>query len=227
MRDLLAHRASLILGEFGAGKTEVTIALALQLAEQGLPVTIVDLDIVTPYFRSRDARQRLDGAGVEVIAPGGDLAVSELPAIPPAMGAAIRQGIEGARTVLVDLGGSVPGARALSHLLSQLDTTRLQGILVLNRNRPEGQTEGARRLLRDLAANGIPVTHMLSNTHLCAATTLDEWRPGLEWARAFAREQRLPLIAAGIPSGLLDRVGAEEGVPLIPVTHVLRFPWEV
>jgi hypothetical protein len=226
--DCLRHRAALILGEFGAGKTEVTIALALRLAAAGEECAVVDLDIVTPYFRSRDARERLGGAGVSIVAPGGELAISELPAISPEMGTAIRQGCEGERTVLVDVGGSLPGAHALAHLLPQLPREGLLGVLVLNRNRPEGQADGVGRMLAGLAAMGVPVTHLLSNTHLCGATSLDGWSRGLEWARAFAADVAIPLLCAGVPEALLGEAEAvAHGVPLLPIGRALRFPWEV
>jgi hypothetical protein len=224
----LRRRAALVLGEFGAGKTEVTIALALRLAAEGEQCAIVDLDIVTPYFRSRDARDKLGAAGVSIVAPGGEFAITELPAIAPEMGTAIRQGCEGERTVLVDVGGSLPGAHALAHLLPQLPRDGLLGLLVLNRNRPEGQADGVRRMLAGLDAMGVPVTHLVSNTHLCGATSLDGWSRGLAWARSLAADLAIPLLCAGVPETLVASAeAAADGVPLLPVARALRFPWEV
>jgi hypothetical protein len=226
--DSLRRRAALVLGEFGAGKTEVTIALALRLAAGGEECAVVDLDIVTPYFRSRDARDRLGDAGVAIVAPGGEFAITELPAIAPEMGTAIRQGCEGQRTVLVDVGGSLPGAHALAHLLPRLPRDGLLGLLVLNRNRPEGQADGVHRMLEGLRAMGVPVTHLVSNTHLCGATSLDGWSRGLDWARAFSADLGIPLLCAGVPDTLLaDAEAGAHGVPLLPIGRALRFPWEV
>jgi hypothetical protein len=224
----LLRRSSLVLGEFGTGKTEVTIALGRRIAATGERVAIVDLDIVTPYFRSRDIREVLAGEGIEVIAPAGNLAVTELPAIPPAMGSVMGQGSRGSRTVLVDVGGGVEGAHAVKHLLPQLEASGLNGLLILNRHRPAGNAAGLGRFVSGLRAKGIPVTHALSNTHLCTDSTFADWIAGVEWAREMASELGLPLIGAAVATPIeAEAEAAEVGLPLLPIPKALRFPWEV
>ncbi len=67
---MLHRRVTVFVGHFGSGKTEIALNGALDLAATGEPVTLVDLDVVKPYFRSRAARNLLEQAGVELVAPG-------------------------------------------------------------------------------------------------------------------------------------------------------------
>ena len=49
-----------ILGNFGSGKTEISINLALDGAEKGRTV-LVDMDIINPYFKSSSKEELLTG----------------------------------------------------------------------------------------------------------------------------------------------------------------------
>ncbi|HUW94426.1 MAG TPA: hypothetical protein VMW58_01450, partial [Anaerolineae bacterium] len=62
-------RISIFSGRFGTGKTEVSVNYALALTELAESVTLTDMDVVTPYFRSRDMTERLEPRGVTVVAP--------------------------------------------------------------------------------------------------------------------------------------------------------------
>ena len=64
------RRVMVVTGHYGSGKTEFCVSLALRLAETGFApyqrLALVDLDIANPYFRSRERRETLEGAGVKV-----------------------------------------------------------------------------------------------------------------------------------------------------------------
>ena len=65
--QITLHRLLIITGHYGTGKTEFSVNLALDLAEAGEKVRLADLDIVNPYFRSRERKRELTAAGVQVI----------------------------------------------------------------------------------------------------------------------------------------------------------------
>ena len=69
--NLPKARILVLVGNYGSGKTEISLNLALKLARRGEKVTLVDLDIVNPYFRSRERRDLLESAGIRLISSWG------------------------------------------------------------------------------------------------------------------------------------------------------------
>ena len=61
------HRITLFAGHYGSGKTNIAINYAEALASSGKAVTVADLDIVNPYFRSADSRDRLAAQGISLL----------------------------------------------------------------------------------------------------------------------------------------------------------------
>ena len=102
---------TMLLGHFGSGKTEVAIAYALKLAGEGRHPLLLDLDIITPYFRSRDPAQRLADLGVEVIAPSPEWSAADLPLISGQTLMHLRA--QGDRAAVLDVGGD-EGARVIA-----------------------------------------------------------------------------------------------------------------
>ena len=80
---MFESRVTVLVGHFGSGKTEIALSSAMELAGQGVPVTMADLDVVKPYFRTRSARALLAEAGVELLAPEGENIHADLPIIVP------------------------------------------------------------------------------------------------------------------------------------------------
>ena len=96
-------RINIFAGGYGSGKTEVAVNYTAYLAKSGiLPLSIVDLDIVNPYFRSREAAKPLTDLGVNVIIPTGEHCSADLPIVIPQVKGAIESG-EG--SLIIDLGG--------------------------------------------------------------------------------------------------------------------------
>ena len=104
------RRVTLLVGHFGSGKTEIALNSAMDLASRGTPVTMADLDVVKPYFRTRSARALLHEAGIELLAPEGDNIHADLPIIVPQIRSHLRQS---SRRLIIDVGGDDVGARVL------------------------------------------------------------------------------------------------------------------
>ncbi|HPS79028.1 MAG TPA: hypothetical protein PLS53_12795, partial [Thermoanaerobaculaceae bacterium] len=81
--DLLKAPVTVLVGHFGAGKTEIAINLAVAFKQRGEAVSLADLDLVKPYFRSRLARHELGLMGVGVVVPDGDMVYADLPILVP------------------------------------------------------------------------------------------------------------------------------------------------
>lgn len=160
-----------VAGHYGSGKTEFAVSLALREAARGRRVALIDLDVVNPYFRSREAATPLEAAGVWVISSSlGHVATVEIPAIAPEVRAPIA---DPARDVIVDLGGDDVGARVVVQIRADLRRRGYELLLVVNAHRPETRdAAGVRRHLERIeAATGLTASGLVSATHLLRETT--------------------------------------------------------
>jgi len=191
---------TIVVGHYGVGKTNVVLNLALDLRCAGHAVTVVDLDIVNPYFRSSDYTALLEDAGVVVIAPTFANTTLDTPTLSPAIaGAFERDGY-----VLIDAGGDDVGATALGRY-RHLVTARPHAMLyVVNANRNLTQTpEEALEVLREIeAVCGIGATALVNNTHLGVETTCDTVARGLAFGQECAEQAGLPLAFVTVPRHL-------------------------
>ena len=106
---LQLNKLTIIYGHYGCGKTNLSINLALDLARQGKRVTLVDLDIVNPYFRSSDYTPMLQEKGIKVVAPQFAGTNLDLPSLSAEIYAAFDTS---SGYVIVDVGGDDAGAYA-------------------------------------------------------------------------------------------------------------------
>ena len=106
-------RITVFSGHYGSGKTNVALSVALGLARSGQSVTVADLDIVNPYFRTKDSARELEKAGIELICSDYANTNVDIPALPQSMYAITD---DRSRKVVVDLGGDDRGALALGRL---------------------------------------------------------------------------------------------------------------
>ena len=153
-------RVTVFVGHFGSGKTEIALNGALEIAATGVPVTLADLDVVKPYFRSRSARAILDEAGIELLAPTGENVHADLPIIVPQIRSHLRQNT---RRLIMDVGGDDVGARVLGSLSDVVPRDDTDCLLVLNFRRPSTpDPERALAMVREIEAVGqLPVTGLI------------------------------------------------------------------
>lgn len=216
------HRLTIVTGHYGAGKTELSVNLALALAAEGERVSLADLDIVNPYFRSRERRALLEEAGVRLIATPQALADADVPALPAELLSILDS--RDARGVL-DVGGDPSGARVLARYRARLLREDCQVLYVVNANRPEVRTaERTVECLRGIeAVTGLACTGLVNNTHLCGETTPEEVRKGAALAAEVSRLTGIPVVCHAAEKRLADRLG---GLPLFPIEIQMKKPWE-
>ncbi|MGE5542268.1 MAG: hypothetical protein ACM3WT_04455 [Bacillota bacterium] len=208
------------VGPYGSGKTEVSINYALLRRRTARTVAIVDLDVVTPYFRTREVRAELEELGLRVVAPGGPISISDLPIVP----AEARGLMEDESTVVVvDVGGDPAGARAFGSLAGGVPAERLDVLFVVNTNRPFTRTvHSIIAYVREIeAAVGRACTGLVSNTHLGPHTTMDVVREGSAISAEAAGRLGVPVRFTCVPSSL-----AKAGEPgVLPLRFFMRTPW--
>ena len=218
-------RVTVFVGHFGSGKTEIALNRALDLAASGALVTIADLDVVKPYFRTRAARAILSAAGIELLAPTGANIHSDLPIIVPQIRSHLR---DGQRHLIMDVGGDDAGARVLGSLSDVVPQDGTECLLVLNFRRPSTpDAASAAAMVRAIEAVGrLPVTGLISNTHLMDETTpevvLDGYRSAVETARLVG----VPLVAVTVAGGLATELEGESfECPLVTMRRIVTPPF--
>ncbi len=220
--DMRKHRITIICGHYGCGKTNLTLNLALERAEAGKKITVVDLDIVNPYFRSSEYRDLLEEKGVRLIAPVFAGTTLDTPTLPPEIFSIFD---EGAGEVLIDAGGDDAGVTALGGLHEQLLQCGYDMLYVINRYRVLSQLpEEAAALLREIEqASRLKATGIVNNSHLGVETEWPDVGEALRFARKTAELTGLPLLYSTVPDFALDGP-APDGFRVIK--RLVTFSWE-
>lgn len=193
--DVISAPIVVLVGHFGAGKTEIAVNLALGWRQRGEAVTIVDLDLVKPYFRTRLLREEFEAEGIGLVVPSGDRVYADLPILVPEVRGAVGRAAAGGQRVILDVGGADQGARVLGAVAGLSDPRLTEVLFVVNGNRPFAETPAdVGRMLRDIeTASKLKVTGLVSNTHLMDETTPDVVESGLSLAEAVGLAHQLPV----------------------------------
>ena len=222
--EICSHRISIITGHYGTGKTEFSVNLALQLASAGKNVMLADLDIVNPYFRSRERKALLREAGIRLISSSQECSDADVPALPAEL-LTILENRE--ITGVLDIGGDPVGARVLARFHAKIAMEDYQLIYVLNANRPEVRTvETAIAYLRGIeATTGLTCTGIVNNTHLCGETTADQIRKGARLAAAVSLETGIPVLCHVAETRFAHSL-SDLSEPVFPIAIQMKKPWE-
>jgi len=211
-------RKIVVTGHYGSGKTEFAVSLAMLLAtaqekcppvfltktqENRPPVSLIDLDIVNPYFRSREQRDVLESAGVTV---HGSIFDKEITAELPALGASLRAPLEDSSCrVIVDAGGNDTGALVLNQFSKYFkdDTTVLA---IVNANRPDtSDIDGTLLHITAIESiTGLTVSGIVNNTHLLRETTTADIIKGHTLCKKVSDISGKPLLCNCYAEGLVD-----------------------
>ena len=164
-------RLTLFAGHYGSGKTNIAVNYALHLAKDGKPVCIADLDIVNPYFRTKDSEKELTAAGIELISPQFANSNVDLPALPAESYRLVQdKSIYG----IMDIGGDDRGAYALGRFAPMiLEEGNYRMAFVANCYRPLTRTpEDALEIMKEIeSACGLKFTCLVNNSNLGPETT--------------------------------------------------------
>ena len=222
MTPLFNRRFLVLVGNYGSGKTELALNLALAAAGEK-STTLVDLDIVNPYFRSGEKEQELRDAGVRVLMPSFALSTVDIPALPAEIQSVF---ITPSDRVIFDVGGDDTGAAALGRYAPSFRQFREETTvaLVVNAMRPLTQTaEDAAELGRRIEQRGrMRIDMVINNTNLADRTTPEMLLQGHETACGAARLLGADCVVdAGLPE-LLRQSGLADG---LPVARYMKPEW--
>ena len=166
-------RLTLFAGHYGSGKTNIAVNYAMQLAGEGKPVSIADLDIVNPYFRTADSAKELEAAGVHLIRPQFANTNVDLPALPAE---AYRLLTDKTSYGIMDIGGDDRGAYALGRYVPAIkEENDYRMVFVANCYRPlTRMPEEAMEVMAEIeAACSLKFTDIVNNSNLGTETNAD------------------------------------------------------
>ena len=218
-------RIVVVTGHYGSGKTNFTAALALQLAREGKKVTVVDFDLVNPYFRTADFAEAFAEKGITLRAPDFANTNVDIPSIQFDLGGLAAEG----ETLLIDVGGDDDGAVALgrySHMLnSYAETGELDMIAVVSFRRYLTRTaEEAQTYLQSIErVSRMKLTGIVNNTNLGAETTTEMIEQSVAEAQKLSQLTDLPLICTTAPETISP---PQTGTcPLMTLPVMVKLPW--
>ena len=190
-------RITLFAGHYGSGKTNLAVNYAMRLKESGCDTVIADLDIVNPYFRTKDSEAELAAYGIRLICSAYANTNLDAPALPAEMYDVVN---DRSTYAVLDIGGDDRGAYALGRYTPQiLEENDYEMLFVANFYRPLTKTAAeAYEVMREIeAAGGIPFTGIVHNSNLGAQTTPDDVLAKEHLAKELSALCGLPVVMTG------------------------------
>lgn len=207
-------RLTLFAGHYGSGKTNIAVNYAIRLAKEGKKVCVADLDIVNPYFRTKDSENEFREHGISLICSKYANSNVDLPALPA----------ESYRLVqdkscfgVIDIGGDDRGAYALGRFADAVkEENDYRMALVLNRFRPLTSTvDGAVEIMREIeAASKIPFNCIVNNSNIGSETTPETVLESIEFAESVSRATGLPIWLHTVEESVAREIS---GIPVMPL----------
>ncbi|MBE6718799.1 MAG: MinD/ParA family protein [Ruminococcaceae bacterium] len=199
-------RITIFSGHYGSGKTNVAINYAVKLGKEGNPVSIADLDIVNPYFRTKDSEELFEKNGIELISlPFANTSV-DLPSMPSAAYGLFERRD---RKVIIDLGGDDRGALALGRFRPRLlEENDYEMIFTVNFYRPLTTTvEEAYEVFKEIEyASKLKFTKIVNNSNLGIETGAEDVLKTVALANELAEKTGTELLFTSVDESVYDEV---------------------
>ncbi len=202
-------RITLFAGHYGSGKTNIAVNYALHLKNKGENVTIADLDIVNPYFRTRDSLEELNKAGIRLISSEFASSNVDLPALPGEVYSVLDNSVECA---IMDIGGDDRGAYALGRYADSIkNENNYEMLFVFNKYRPLTPTaEDALEIMGEIEeACKIKFTAIVNNSNLGELTTAEDILNSTEETEKLSKLCGLPVKMTTAESKLVNNLNGK------------------
>lgn len=205
-------RITLFAGHYGSGKTNIAVNWAKHLKESGFKTSIVDLDIVNPYFRTKDSEDELKRLGIDIICSEYANTNLDAPALPKEIYSAIA---DKSTHLVIDVGGDDRGALALGRYAGDIVAeNNYEMLFVANCFRPLTRTpEDALSVMREIEAAGhIPFTGIVNNSNLGDLTDEKTVLDSLEFTERLSKISGLPVVMTTVWAPLFEQLKDKKNI---------------
>lgn len=202
-------RITLFAGHYGSGKTNIAVNYALHLRSLGKDVVIADLDIVNPYFRTRDSLEDFEKAGIRLVSSEFASTNVDLPALPQEVYSILDNPTEYA---IMDIGGDDRGAYALGRYADAIKAeNNYEMIFVFNKYRPlTPKAEDALEIMAEIEnACHMKFTAIANNSNLGALTTAEDVMASAEEAERLSQLSGLPVVMTAVTDDLVNNLNGK------------------
>ena len=207
-------RVTIFVGHYGSGKTNIAVAYAKYLHSLGKRVTIADMDIVNPYFRTKDSKGELARLGIELISSEFANSNVDLPALPSELYGVVENRD---RYAVLDIGGDDRGAYALGRFVPYIkEENDYEVIFVANKYRPLTRTpEEALEVMREIeTAGGMKITAIVNNSNLGELTDKETILSSLDYINRLSEISGLPVKFTSVKADIAEELDGEEYFPM-------------
>ena len=210
-------RITLLCGHYGSGKTNVALNLAYRIKEDYDKTVIADLDIVNPYFRTKDSAKELSEKGIELIVSEYAGSNVDIPALPQQMYSITD---DKSLNAVIDVGGDDRGALALGRLSDAIKAENdYEMVLVINCFRPlTPDAQSTLEVMREIeTASNITFTAIINNSNIGPETTKEDVKNSLAYAKEISEITGLPILFTTVKESLYEELKGETD-NLLPLT---------
>jgi len=202
-------RLTLLCGHYGSGKTNIAVNMALDLKKKFDNVAVADLDIVNPYFRTKDSSEEFKNNGIRLIVSEFANSNLDIPALPDDMYA-----LTDDRTLraVIDVGGDDRGALALGRIAPKIiEENDFDMLMVINKFRPlTPDAESTIEVMREIEqAGGIRFTGLINNSNLGDETTAGDVLKSVEYASQVSDISSLPVVLTTVRKELYNTLNGQ------------------
>ncbi len=201
-------RLTLLCGHYGSGKTNVAVNLAFYLKQQYNNLVVADLDIVNPYFRTKDSLEEFKANGIELICSEYANTNVDIPALPADM---YRLTEDKTLTAIIDVGGDDRGAYALGRLVPEIKAEdNFDMLMVINGYRPlTPDAQSTIEVMREIeTACGLKFTGLVNNSNLGEETTAQSVLNSVSYANEVSKLSGLPIVMTTVKAELADQLNS-------------------
>ncbi|MEA2022066.1 MAG: hypothetical protein U9N08_06300 [Candidatus Caldatribacteriota bacterium] len=221
----MSKRINIFVGGFGSGKTEIAINYSIDCKKRFQQVAIVDLDIVNPYFRSREVKEILKLQGVKMVSPEGKLTYSDVPIISPEIKGLIQN--QDFRLIL-DVGGDDVGSVVLGNFRNFIKDFDYEMFLVVNIFRPFSRdVSQIKQMAREIEhTSRLKITGIVSNPNLSIETDEENIIEGHKKVVKASKALDIPIKFVCVDEQFIKKINKENiKESIFYIKTYMKLPW--